>query len=52
MSVVFLSAQDLVSQAQDLETLQSLFNTYCDPDGLMTKDDVRKIPLIADLLVR
>jgi hypothetical protein len=52
ISLLFLSSQDLISKAQDLEALQSLFNTYCDPDGLMTKDDVHKVPLIADLLVR
>jgi hypothetical protein len=39
------------SQAQDLESLQSLFARYCDKQGLMTRSALRKVPAIADLLV-
>lgn len=38
--------------AQDLEALQALFAKYCDKQGLMTMADVRKVPAIAELLVR
>lgn len=38
-------------KAQDLEALQTLFGEYCDNEGLMTKDAVRKIPAISELLV-
>jgi len=38
-------------EAQDLEALQGLFSKYCDKEGLMTKDAVQQIPLIAELLV-
>ena len=38
-------------EAEDLEALQALFTKYCDKEGLMTKDGVKKIPPIAVLLV-
>ena len=36
----------------EIEAIQMIFTNYCDADGLMTKMDVRKVPYIADLLVR
>jgi hypothetical protein len=39
-------------EAENFEALQVLFSTYCDQDGLMTKNAVMNVPLIADLLVR
>jgi len=42
---------DEVVEAEDLEALQALFTKYCDKEGLMTKEEVKKVPPIADLLV-
>jgi hypothetical protein len=39
-------------EAENFEALQVLFSTYCDQDGLMTKNAVMNVPIIADLLVR
>ena len=39
-------------QAHDGEALQALFSKQCDQDGLMTKDMLKSIPVIAELLVR
>ncbi|KAL3764350.1 hypothetical protein ACHAW5_010486 [Stephanodiscus triporus] len=36
----------------DGEALQSLFSRHCDPDGLMTREDVRGVPEIAAMLER
>jgi len=40
---------DLFVNAQDSEALQNLFSKQCDK-GLMTKDELKQVPLIADLL--
>jgi hypothetical protein len=37
--------------SQDGEALQALFAQTCDRDGLMTKDALKRIPSIAELLV-
>lgn len=42
---------DFVVTAKDGEALQSLFSKQCDDDGLMTMDTLKKVPVIADLLV-
>jgi hypothetical protein len=39
-------------QAHDGEALQALFSEQCDQDGLMTKDTLQSVPMIAELLVR
>jgi len=41
---------DTFVNAQDSEALQNLFSKQCDNEGLMTKDELKKVPLIADLL--
>ena len=43
--------EDEFVEAKDLEALQKLFSKYCDKEGLMTKEAVKKIPSIAELLV-
>lgn len=41
-----------VPEAQDGEALQALFAKQCDKDGLMTKQMLKGIPAIQELLVR
>ena len=38
-------------EAEDLLAIQSLFNKYCDKDGLMTKAALEKVPAFAEMLV-
>jgi hypothetical protein len=38
-------------KSNDIESLQDIFSKYCDKDGLMSKDMVLKIPIIAEFLV-
>jgi hypothetical protein len=38
-------------KADDGEALQALFAKQCDSNGLMTKEKLRAVPAIADLLV-
>ena len=45
------SSDEVFVDSQDGETLQSLFSKKCDADGLMSKEMVRKLPVIAELLV-
>mmetsp|Transcript_22899 Transcript_22899/g.32035 ORF Transcript_22899/g.32035 Transcript_22899/m.32035 type:complete len:631 (+) Transcript_22899:138-2030(+) len=46
---LFMSANNDFVNAQDSEALQNLFSKHCD-EGLMTKEQLTKVPLIADLL--
>ena len=36
---------------ETFDVIQKVFSNYCDDDGLMTKQDIIRIPIIADLLV-
>ena len=45
------SSDEVFVDSQDGETLQSLYSKKCDANGLMTKEMVRKLPVIAELLV-
>jgi len=44
------SSPPAVSNSNDGEVLQSLFSKFCDSQGLLTKDNLIKIPSIAQLL--
>ena len=39
-------------EAEDLPSIQALFNKYCDKDGLMTKSALAGVPVFAEMLVR
>jgi hypothetical protein len=45
------STEEEFVQAEDLESLQGLFSSCCDGEGLMTKAEVMQIPSISELLV-
>jgi hypothetical protein len=47
----FVSPESDIGLSEDLESLQALFNKYCDNDGLMSKDAVIRVPFFAELLV-
>jgi hypothetical protein len=38
-------------EAEDLPAIQSLFSKYCDKEGLMTKEDLGKMPPVAEMIV-
>ena len=48
--VLYVSSDDFVV-AEDLPAIQSLFSKYCDKDGLMSIEDLRKVPPFAEMLV-
>jgi hypothetical protein len=39
-------------EAENLPAIQALFNKYCDEQGLMNKETLEKLPVIAFMLVR
>jgi hypothetical protein len=44
------AASDLV-EAEDLPSVQALFNKYCDEDGLMSKEELEAMSPFAEMLV-
>jgi hypothetical protein len=49
--VFMTSTEEEFVQAEDLESLQGLFSSCCDGEGLMTKAEVMQIPSISELLM-
>ena len=49
--VLFESKKKEYVEAEDLPAIQSLFNKYCDKDGLMTKKALAKMPPFEEMLV-
>lgn len=45
------SNYDDFAEAEDLESLQALFATYSDAQGLMTKEEVMQVPAVKSLMV-
>jgi Ca2+-binding EF-hand superfamily protein len=49
--ILFNSNKDNYVEAEDLPAIQAVFSKYCDEEGLMTKDELGKVPPFAQMLV-
>lgn len=49
--VLFDSKKDKYVEAENLPAIQTLFSKHCDKEGLMTKDELEKVPPFAEMLV-
>eukprot|EP00980_Cylindrotheca_fusiformis_P011944 scaffold2830_cov131-Cylindrotheca_fusiformis.AAC.65 len=51
LHVLFISSKDKYVEAENLSAIQTLFSQYCDKEGLMTRDQLEKVPPFAEMLV-